>query len=373
MSGTIRAAASARNALQVGYRLHPLLAAATGATAAGVALIFPLQALDPVTENGVSVWAAPFDLFASMTLLCVTVLWLGHRLGGSPLFGKVGLAVAAVAVLEPWLAVLRVVLEPSPALLARLVASMAVVHLGLFAASAALAMELFRRPLGDPAVGWSVRMGMLLTLFGMAVDPARGLPAMLGARGDWGPPHAVALHAVQLLPLAGWALSRRRDLKISHQLTLVAVASVSFAAVTLVLCWQAARGPETSPADPLTVAALVVVVAGGASSTASVLAHAREVRHLALEARTASERRLALAAQAAQAARDAQAARAAMARARRAVLQEQVTQGLLKKRVKSETDRGAVPGATLRIRHPADRLAPDQRPTEIAVLMTVSA
>src|SRR3954464_1180054 len=103
MSGTIRAAAaSARNALQRGYRLHPVLAAATGAAAAGVALLLPLRALDPVTVDGVSVWAAPFNLFASMTLLCATVLWLGDLMGGSPLFGKVGLAVALVAILEPW-------------------------------------------------------------------------------------------------------------------------------------------------------------------------------------------------------------------------------------------------------------------------------
>lgn len=364
MSGTISAASSARSALQVGYRLHPVLAAATGATAAGVALIFPLQALDPVQVNGVSVWAAPFDLFGSMALLCGTVLWLGHRMGGSPLFGKVGLAVAAVAILEPWLAVLRVVLEPSAALGAQLGAAMALVHLGLFGASVALAVELFRKPLGHPTLGWSVRLGMLLTLCGMAVDPARGLPALLSANGDWGPASAVALHAVQLLPVAGWALSRRRELKVPHQLTLIAVAAVSYAAVMLVLCWQAARGPGASAADPITVAALVVVVAGGASSTASVLAHAREVRHLALEARTASQKR--------QAARAAQVAQTAMARARRAALQQRVTQGLLSKRG-SEKDRGAVPGATLRIRHPIERLSPDERPTEIAVLATVSA
>ncbi|HYV45820.1 MAG TPA: hypothetical protein VFA20_13220 [Myxococcaceae bacterium] len=368
MSGTITAAASARNALQVGYRLHPVLAAATGATAAGVALIFPLQALDPVTVNGVSVWATPFDLFASMTLMCVTVLWLGHRLGGSPLFGKAGLAVAAVAILEPWLAVLRVVLEPSPALGAQLGTAMALVHLGLFAASAALAVELFRRPLGHPTIDWAARLGMLVTLFGMAVDPSRGLPALLEAGGDWAPAHAVALHAVQLLPLVGWALSRRRELKVPHQVTLVAVAAASYAAVMLVLCWQAARGPGASGADPLTVAALVVVVAGGASSTASVLAHAREVRHLALEARTASEKRQAAAAQAAAAK-----ASMAMARARRVALQQRVTQGLLRQRKGSEKDRGAVPGATLRIRHPIERLSPDERPTEIAVLATVSA
>jgi len=366
MSGTISAASSARTALQVGYRLHPVLAAATGATAAGVALILPLQVLDPVQVNGVSVWAGPFDLFASMAVWCGTVLWLGHQMGGSSLFGKVGWTVAAVAILEPWLAVLRVVLEPSPALGAQLGAALAAAHLGLFLASAALAVELFRRPLGHPTIQWSARLGMLLTLCGMAVDPARGLPALLDARGDWGPASSVALHAVQLLPLAGWALSLRRELRVPHQLTLILVAAVSYAAVTLVLCWQAARGPGASAADPLTVAALVVVVAGGASSTASVLAHAREVRHLALEARTASQKR-----QAARAAQAAQAAEAAMARARRAALRQRVTQGLLKKKG-SEKDRGAVPGATLRIRHPIERLSPDERPTEIAVLATVS-
>ncbi|HEY8206104.1 MAG TPA: hypothetical protein VIG99_01395 [Myxococcaceae bacterium] len=356
MSGTIRAAASARDALQRGYRLHPVLAAATGAAAAGVALILPLRALDPVMVDGVSVWSAPFDLFASMAVLCATVLWLGDRMGGSPLFRKVGVAVALVAILEPWLAVLRVVLDPSPKLNAQLGAAMVAAHAVLFAASAALAVELFRRPLGHPSLGWSVRLGMLLTLFGMLADPARGLPALGGESGGWAAAHAVALHGVQLLPLAGWALSRRAELRVSHQLTLLAVGAISYGAVILVLCWQAARG-QAGVADPLTVAALVVVAAGWASSTASVIAHAREVRHLALEARTASQKRQAMAAQ----------AQVAMARARKVALRQRLTQELLR-RVRSERDRGAVPGVTLRIRHPIEVLAPDERPTEVELL-----
>ncbi len=359
MSGTIRAAESARNALQRGYRLHPMLAAATGAAGAGVALLLPLRALDPVTVGGVSVWSQPFDLFASMAVLCATVLWLGHRMGGSPLFGKVGLVVALVAILEPWLAVLRVVLEPSTEMASRLDTLMMVAHAGLLAASTVLALEMFRRPLGPPSVEWSIRLGMLITLFGMALDPAFGLPALSGASGDWTAAHLLALHGVQLLPLAGWALSRRKELRVPHQLTLVAVAAVSYAGVMLVLCWQAARG-QTGVVDPFTVAALVVVAAGGASSTASVLAHAREVHHLALAARTASQKRQALAAQ------------AAMERARRAALRQRVTQGLLKQ-VQSQRDRGAVPGVTMRIRHPMERLSPDERPTEVEMLVVSAA
>jgi hypothetical protein len=57
-----------------------------------------------------------------------------------------------------------------------------------------------------------------------------------------------------------------------------------------------------------------------------------------------------------------------MARARRAALQQRVTRGLLR-RIPSERDRGAVPGATLRMRRPTtDRLAPDERPTEIELV-----
>jgi len=355
MSGTYSAAASCRDALQRGYRLHPLLAAATGATAAGMALTFPLQAIDPLQIAGEPAWAAPFSLFASMTLFCATVLWFGDRMEGSPVFARAGLAVAVVAIVEPWLSALRVVLEPRPNLGTQLETLMVVAHLALFIAAAALTVELFRRNLGHPTIAWAVRLGMALTLLGLAMDPARGLPALAGDSGNWGPAHLVALHGVQVLPIAGWLLSRRRDLRVPHQITLVAVVAVSYAGVMLVLGWQAMRGEAALSPDPLTVAALVVVVAGGASSTASVLAHAREVQHLAHEARTASQKRMALAAQ------------AAMARAHRAALQQRVTQGLLKQ-VNPVKDRGAMPGVTQRIRHPIERLALDERPTEIELI-----
>jgi hypothetical protein len=319
-----------------------------------MALTFPLQAIDPLQIAGEPAWAAPFSLFASMTLFCATVLWFGDRMEGSVVFARAGLAVAVVAIVEPWLSALRVVLEPRPNLGAHLATLMVAAHLGLFIASAALAVDMFRRNLGHPTVAWSIRLGMILTLCGLVMDPARGLPALIGGGDNWGPAHVVALHGVQVLPVAGWLLSRRRDLRVPHQITLVAVTAVSYTGVMLVLGWQAMRGQAALSPDPLTVAALVVVIAGGASSTASVLAHAREVQHLALEARTASERRMALAAQ------------AAMARARRVALQQRVTQGLLKQ-ARSGQDR-AMPGVTHRIRHPIERLAPDERPTEIELL-----
>ncbi|HVE85551.1 MAG TPA: hypothetical protein VND93_22010, partial [Myxococcales bacterium] len=322
MSGTLRAAASARDALQRGYQLHPLLAAATGATAAGMALTFPLQMLDPLQSGGAPAWSAPFRLFASMTVLCASILWIGSRLGRSPSFSRAGLAVAAVAVLEPWLAVLRVVLDPRPRLGGpvtmadqELAALMVVGHVALFAALVVLAVEVMRRPVGAPAITWGIRVGLWLTLLGMAIDPSRGLPALLNSSGDWRPAHVLAYAAVQLLPLLGWVLSRRRELRVSHQLTLLSVGAVSYAGVMLVLAWQAARGQAFTAPDPLTVAALVVVIAGGASSAASVLAHAREVQHLVHEARTASERRQAMLARA-------QMAQMVVARARRDALKQ---------------------------------------------------
>jgi hypothetical protein len=128
------------------------------------------------------------------------------------------------------------------------------------------------------SLAWSIRLGLLLLVSGLAIGGiilAEGLrqadlgppdsPVHFGEAGVMNVPHALAIHALQVLPILGWILlftqwdERRR-------IGLVLAAALGYAAIITAAVAQAAEG--RAPLDPspatgaLAVAgALVVAVA----------------------------------------------------------------------------------------------------------------
>ncbi|HEY8600538.1 MAG TPA: TetR/AcrR family transcriptional regulator, partial [Thermomicrobiales bacterium] len=73
--------------------------------------------------------------------------------------------------------------------------------------------------------------------------------------GDLRAAHFIGLHAMQLLPLLGWALSRHRFswLADGARLALVRIAGAAYLGLILLLTWQALRGQSIVAPDGLTL------------------------------------------------------------------------------------------------------------------------
>jgi len=121
---------------------------------------------------------------------------------------------------------------------------------------------LFLKPTERPAPAylWGVRLGLLLFFAGSlegaamvangahtvgAADGGAGLPFVNWSTtgGDLRVAHFLAFHALQLLPLAGFLLSRRKpDWPARRQTALVFTLALLYAACVSLIFWQAMRG-----------------------------------------------------------------------------------------------------------------------------------
>src|SRR5215207_3350662 len=121
---------------------------------------------------------------------------------------------------------------------------------------------LFLKPSERPAPAylWGIRLGLLLFFLGSlegvamvtngahtvgAPDGGRGLPLVnwSTSAGDLRVAHFLAFHALQLLPLAGFALSRHKsDWPAGRQTAFVVLLAILYAAGVSLIFWQAMRG-----------------------------------------------------------------------------------------------------------------------------------
>jgi hypothetical protein len=166
-----------------------------------------------------------------------------------------------------------------------------------------LAVLLIRRHLPDLAFAWSLRLGVLISVVGMSVaflmvrpTPAQVValaaahgPRIIGAHsvrlpdggpglpflgwstvaGDLRPAHFVGLHALQLLPLLGWLLARRRVsvfLGERRRLALVWTGGLAYLGLVLLLVWQALRGQSVIHPDVMTLTATSALAIAAAVS-----------------------------------------------------------------------------------------------------------
>jgi hypothetical protein len=154
-----------------------------------------------------------------------------------------------------------------------------------------LTVVLFRQPFAGSAWGWSLRLGMVLALFGTgsgalmtmpssrqqaeahaggrmpivgahtvgALDGGRGMPVTGWSveHGDLRIAHFIGMHGLQVLPLLAWWMARRR-LPEGAQRHLVISFAVSYLALFFLLLWQAFRGQPIVRPDRLAVESLAL-------------------------------------------------------------------------------------------------------------------
>ncbi len=157
-----------------------------------------------------------------------------------------------------------------------------------------IAFVLFTERHHSPALMWALRLGVIITLVGMAEgflmtgptpeqlaslhagasvtkvgahsvgveDGGPGLPVVNWSieGGDLRPAHFVGLHALQVIPLLGLFLIRHRRLSQKQKTALVFTGASGYLAVVLLLTWQALRAQPIIRPDMLTISVFASIV-----------------------------------------------------------------------------------------------------------------
>ncbi len=185
----------------------------------------------------------------------------------------------------------------------------------MFTAFIVLVVAVWRGLRTDPVLAWAVRLGLIVTALGLAQgslmpgptpaqmqalkagktvpiigahtvgsssltpDHGPGLP-LLGwstTHGDLRVGHFVGLHALQLIPLLGLFLARRREpwLSTTHRVGLVWVGALGYLGLVFLVTWQALRGQPLIAPDALTIRVLIGLLAIVLASSLGIVTHAR--------------------------------------------------------------------------------------------------
>lgn len=274
---------------------------------------------DPRAITGAPAWLKPTKFGVSITLYSLTLVWiLGFIEGRRRLVGVLGWTVLITFGLE-WVAIITQVMRGSTShfnvatpLDAALWSLMAVAIAVLWVANFVIAgLLIFQRPKHpeNPAFIWSLRLGLILAIIGMGLGylmttptaqqlagwQAGGAVTIAGAHtvglNDGGPglpvvgwsteggdlriPHFVGMHALQLVPLAGWWVGRRKRLTSRQQKALVGTLAGFYLGVVALLTVQALRAQPLLRPDILQLELLGGLVAAAGVAVLVTLTWAR--------------------------------------------------------------------------------------------------
>jgi hypothetical protein len=296
------------------WRVDPLL------TATGLVMLPVLAGaliglvVDPRIITGAPAWLKPAKFAVSIAIYTFTLAWIFSYLPDWPRMRRiVGRVTAVVMVLEiaiislqAWRGVTSHFNASTP-LDMTLFSVMGTAIVAQTLTSIAVAVALWRQPFRDAALGWALRLGLVITIVGAstggfmtrptaaqleqvratgqmpvagahtvgAPDGGPGLPGTGWSReyGDLRVPHFIGLHAVQALALIVFAMRNRPWPQARRARTIVAIAA-SYAGLYVMLLWQALRGQSLVQPDGTMLAAL----AAWAALTAGAVAYAGMTR-----------------------------------------------------------------------------------------------
>ena len=254
--------------------------------------------IDPRVVTGAPAWLKPAKFAVSTAIYMFTLAWVFTYLSEWPRLRKlVGRGTAAIFIVEVAIIALQAwrgttshfnYSTPLNGALFVIMGSAIVLQTLL---SVAVVVALWRQQFQDRALGWALRLGMVITIAGAstgglmtrptdaqleqivatrrasiigahtvgAPDGGPGLPGTGWSveHGDLRVPHFIGLHALQVLPVIALLLWRRR-IEDQRRARLIVVGGSSYAALFLILIWQALRGQALVSPDALTVSVFVV-------------------------------------------------------------------------------------------------------------------
>ena len=254
--------------------------------------------IDPRTITGAPAWLKPAKFAVSTAIYMLTLAWVFGHISEWPRVRRlVSRTTVTVLVLEVGIIALQAWrgttshFNNATTLDAALFSVMGLAIVVQTLMSVLVAVALWRQQFADHALGWALRLGMTLTIIGAtsgglmtaptsaqladaqikqtiptigahtvgAPDGGPGLPGTGWslAHGDLRVPHFLGLHALQMLPLLAWFLSRRR-LEAARRAHLVIAAGGSHLGLFLILMWQALRRQSLVDPDMATIVALAV-------------------------------------------------------------------------------------------------------------------
>lgn len=284
------------------WQIHAPLTLFALLTAAATVFFATGIFLDDRVITGMPAWLKPTKFGISITVYCLTLTWmLGFIRGRRRLVGILAWTTIIMFLIE-WAVVLTQVVRGTTShfnvatpLDAAMWSAMATGIIVIWIAALIVAILLLFQRVESPSFAWSLRIGLLLTLVGMAEgflmtsptaqqlagieaselvtivgahsvgveDGGAGLPLVGWSTegGDLRIAHFVGLHALQVMPFLGWLLSRSRRLSEPRRIGLVWTAGGSYLGLIALLTWQALRGQPLLSPDTLTLAALAGLAA----------------------------------------------------------------------------------------------------------------
>jgi hypothetical protein len=291
---------------------------------AGIVMLVTLLAslvgiiVDPRIITGMPAWVKPAKFAISISIYNFTLLWFVHFIQGRKRLVSilangiaVGMLVEMTIIVEQAMRGTTSHFNNATPFDSTLFAIMGSFIIFIFLLNIVAAVLLLLQRLPDPVLAWSLRLGLLLSMVGMAVaflmtqptaiqmetlrsggtlpivgghsvgvvDGGPGLP-FLGwstTGGDLRIAHFIGLHALQVLPLFGWLLGQRRFnvLPTRHRVALIWTFSLAYLGLIGLLTWQALRAQPLLAPDTLTLQAWAVLLAATGIIMMGIGIHAR--------------------------------------------------------------------------------------------------
>ncbi|HEV7890072.1 MAG TPA: hypothetical protein VGP08_05510 [Pyrinomonadaceae bacterium] len=250
------------------YRRNRVLAVLGWLHLAAFVVLLVVAPFDARTILGLNPWVKPLKFLVSIAVYVWTLAWLTRYVSGYRRSIKlISWTTAAVFVGEMFCIIMQSARGTTSHFNIRSAFDGAVFSLmGLLIAVNTLlvlvTLLLFLKPTERPAPAylWGIRLGLLLFFAGSlegaamvmngahtvgAPDGGAGLPFVNWSTraGDLRVAHFLSFHALQLLPLAGFALSRHKpDWPARRQTACVVTLAILYAACVSLIFWQAMRG-----------------------------------------------------------------------------------------------------------------------------------